>query len=55
MIKRYFWGIIREEEGVTALEYGLIGSIVSVAIILSLPLIGVRLSAMFQLVANCFR
>lgn len=55
MLRERLLDLMSDEEGITAIEYGLIGSIVCTAIVLSLPLIGFRLSAMFQVVANGFR
>jgi pilus assembly protein Flp/PilA len=43
---------IREEEGATAIEYGLIASLIAVVIILAITAIGTNLSATFTTVAN---
>ena len=37
----------REEEGVTAIEYGLIAALIAVVIIASVKLVGTNLSALF--------
>ncbi len=41
----------RDEEGVTAIEYGLIAALIAVAIIAAVTLIGTRLNATFASVA----
>jgi pilus assembly protein Flp/PilA len=43
---------VREEEGATAIEYGLIASLIAVVIILAITAIGTNLSATFTTVAN---
>ena len=43
---------MREEEGATAIEYGLIASLIAVVIILAITAIGTNLSATFTTVAN---
>jgi len=43
---------IREEEGATAIEYGLIASLIAVFIITAVGLVGTNLSATFNSVAN---
>ncbi len=47
-IKR-FWN---EEDGVTAIEYGLLAALVGVAIITGAALMGTKLSDMFTAIAN---
>ena len=44
---------IREEDGVTAIEYGLIAALIAVVIIVAVRLIGVNLDAIFDKVAAC--
>ena len=44
-----FW---RDEEGATAIEYGLIAALIAVAAIVGMSLIGERLEATFQSVAE---
>jgi pilus assembly protein Flp/PilA len=39
---------VREENGVTAVEYGLIAALIAVAIIVALTLLGQALSSNFQ-------
>ena len=43
---------IREEEGATAIEYGLIASLIAVVIIAAVALIGTNLSTTFNSVAT---
>ena len=45
-----FW---HDEEGATAIEYGLIAALVAVAIITAATALGGRLSCIFQRVADC--
>ncbi len=44
-----FW---KDEQGVTAIEYGLIASLIAVVIITAVSLIGTNLSAVFTYVAG---
>ena len=44
----------RDESGATAIEYGLIASLIAVSIITAVTLIGVNLSAKFTALANAF-
>lgn len=44
--------LIQDESGATAIEYGLIAALVSVAIIAALTLLGGNLSALFEEIAN---
>ena len=43
---------IRDEEGATAIEYGLIAALVSVVIIIALTTLGTNLTNTFSTVAN---
>lgn len=43
---------IRDEEGATAIEYGLIAALIAVVIVGGLTLIGTNLEAMFQSIAT---
>lgn len=47
-IKQFF----KEEEGVTAIEYGLIATLIALAIIGTVTLVGTQLSAKFQEVVD---
>jgi pilus assembly protein Flp/PilA len=42
---------VRDEEGVTAIEYGLIAALIAIAIIASATVVGDRLCATFNAVA----
>ena len=42
----------REEDGVTAIEYGLIAALIAVVIIGSVQLVGTNLSAVFTSIGN---
>lgn len=42
----------RDEEGVTAIEYGLIASLIAVVIILSVTSVGQKLDLVFKYIAN---
>lgn len=47
-VKRF----VREEEGVTAIEYGLIAALIAVVIIASVRLVGTSLSTIFGTVSS---
>ena len=49
---RNLTGLLRDESGATAIEYGLIGALVSVAAIVTLTALGVSLKTIFNIVAN---
>jgi len=46
---------LRDEEGVTAIEYGLIAALIAVAIIVGARAVGTDLNALFNRVALCLR
>lgn len=48
MMKRF----VRDEEGVTAIEYGLIAALIAVVIIASVTLVGENLSTIFNYIAG---
>jgi len=48
LIKKF----IRDEEGVTAIEYGLIAALIAVAIITATTLLGSNLSTLFTTIAD---
>lgn len=50
-IKR-FWA---DEEGVTAIEYGLIAALIAVVIIASVKLVGSQLNLTFSHIGNCLK
>jgi pilus assembly protein Flp/PilA len=43
---------IREEDGVTAIEYGLIAALIAVVIIASVQLVGTQLAAVFTAIST---
>jgi Flp pilus assembly protein, pilin Flp len=43
---------LKEEDGATAIEYGLIAGLIAVAIIATLTTLGTDLNAMFQKIVN---
>ena len=49
LIKRF----IREEEGVTAIEYGLIAALIALVIAAAVILVGNDLKIVFNKIANC--
>ncbi|ACK51609.1 Flp/Fap pilin component [Methylocella silvestris BL2] len=46
------WLSIDSEQGVTAIEYGLIASLIAIAIIVAVTLVGTNLSGLFTYVAG---
>lgn len=46
---------LRDEEGVTAVEYGLIAALIAVAVIATVYLIGQELKSVFQSIVNCLK
>lgn len=44
---------LREEEGVTAIEYGLIAALIAVAVIATVLLVGQQLNATFEKIRAC--
>jgi pilus assembly protein Flp/PilA len=48
----FFSRFIKDESGATAIEYGLIASLISVASILAFTAVGTKLSATFNFVAG---
>jgi pilus assembly protein Flp/PilA len=47
-VKRF----LTEEEGVTAIEYGLIAALIAMAIVTAVALVGTNLTAMFNRIAG---
>ena len=45
---------LRDEEGVTAIEYGLIAALIAVVIIVAVGAIGTGLNTTFENIAACF-
>ena len=48
MLKKAVARFVREEEGVTAIEYGLIAGLIAVAIIVAVGKLGTKLSGLFS-------
>ncbi|MBY0292710.1 MAG: Flp family type IVb pilin [Alphaproteobacteria bacterium] len=48
----FFKNFIRQDEGVTAIEYGLIAALIAVAIITAVGLVGTNLTATFNSIAS---
>jgi pilus assembly protein Flp/PilA len=51
-MKKTFARFIKNESGATAIEYGLIGALISVIIITAVKLVGTNLSSTFNKIAN---
>lgn len=49
MLKQF----VRDEEGVTAIEYGLIAALIAVVIVAAVKLIGTNLDAVFDKIGIC--
>ena len=52
IVKTSFVRVIKREEGVTAIEYGLIAALIALAIIVAVKLVGTNLSALFTRIAT---
>lgn len=44
---------LSDEEGVTAIEYGLIAALIAIAIVVTVALIGTQLNTLFARIKNC--
>jgi pilus assembly protein Flp/PilA len=51
-MRNFFSLFIKDESGATAIEYGLIASLISVAAIVAFSAVGTQLSAVFNFVAG---
>ena len=51
-IARYIDSFVRDEEGVTAIEYGLIAALIAIVIIAGATLLGTNLNALFNRIAG---
>jgi len=51
-VKRFATGLWKDQEGATAIEYGLIAALIAVVIIAAFALVGTDLSNMFNQVSN---
>lgn len=49
---RTFWA---DEEGATAVEYGLLAALIAIAIIVGVTAVGTNLEALFLKVADCLK
>ena len=49
---KFFARYIKDESGVTAIEYGLIASLIAVAVITTVTLVGTNLTTTFNTVAT---
>ena len=47
-MKKFIKRFIREEDGVTAIEYGLIAGLIAVVIIVAITLVGTNLNKIFN-------
>jgi len=50
-----FFAFLRDENGATAIEYGLIAALISVVIITAVTLVGTNLTATFNAIAAALR
>lgn len=51
-MKEIIQQFLRDEEGATAVEYGLIAALIAVAIIIAVTTVGDQLAAIFTTIAN---
>ena len=51
-MRKFFARYIKDESGVTAIEYGLIASLIAVAVITTVTLVGTNLTTTFNTVAT---
>jgi len=51
-MRTFFTKLIRDESGVTAIEYGLIAALIAVAAVTIMGTVGTNLSSTFNTVAN---
>lgn len=52
---KFIKNFLREEDGVTAIEYGLIAALIAVVIIGAVTTVGTELSAKFTVIANAIK
>ena len=52
---KFFNKLLRDEQGATAIEYGLIAALIAVVCITALTTVGTNLSASFQSIATALR
>lgn len=46
-------GFLRDDEGVTAIEYGLLAALIAIVLIVGASLAGTNLNALFAYIAGC--
>ena len=51
-LKKKLMQFLKDEEGVTAIEYGLIAALIAIAIIVAVTLVGTNLNGLFNRVAT---
>lgn len=51
-ITRFIQKFVRDEEGVTAIEYGLIAALIAVVIITAVTLVGSKLAVVFNYIGT---
>ena len=51
-ITRFIQKFVRDDEGVTAIEYGLIAALIAVVIIIAVTSVGTKLNIIFTAVAS---
>jgi pilus assembly protein Flp/PilA len=51
-MRKFFSRFVKDEAGVTAIEYGLIASLIAVAVITTVTLVGTNLKTTFNTVAT---
>ena len=51
-VVKFIKQFVRDDEGVTAIEYGLIAALIAVVIIAAVTLVGTNVAATFTTVAN---
>jgi pilus assembly protein Flp/PilA len=52
-IQAFILSFLRDEDGVTAIEYGLIAALIAIVIIAALVLTGTSLNQVFTTIGNC--
>lgn len=51
-LTRFIQKFVRDEEGVTAIEYGLIAALIAVVIIAAVTIVGTQLNAVFTTIGT---
>ena len=54
-LTKYVGNFLNDEEGVTAIEYGLIAALIAVGIVVAVTLVGNQLDTLFKKVADCLK